>query len=106
MTCAACQAHVQRALRSSPGVAEASVDAPALAQADVGIDGIHRARKTMRIMRQNLFWAFVYNVLGIPVAAGFLFPAFGIVLSPIVASDAMALSSVSVVSNSLRLRRA
>jgi len=106
-------------------------DAPALAQADVGIalgtgtdiaidasdltlmrgdprvvaQAILIARRTMRIMRQNLFWAFIYNVIGIPVAAGALYPAFRVLLSPILASAAMALSSVSVVSNSLRLRR-
>ena len=62
------------------------------------------ARKTMRIIRQNLFWAFVYNFVGIPLAAGLLYPAFGLLLSPIIASEAMALSSVRVVSNSLRLR--
>ena len=106
-------------------------DAPALAQADVGfalgsgtdvaIDasdvtvmrpdltavaaGIALARRTMRTMRQNLFWAFVYNIIGIPIAAGALYPRFGLLLSPVLASAAMALSSVSVVSNSLRLRR-
>ncbi|MGH7693697.1 MAG: heavy metal translocating P-type ATPase [Gemmatimonadaceae bacterium] len=106
-------------------------DAPALAHADVGIaigsgtdvaidasdvtlmrgdlrgvpDAIVLSRRTMRIMKQNLFWAFAYNSVGIPVAAGVLYPVFGILLSPILASAAMALSSVSVVSNSLRLRR-
>jgi Cu+-exporting ATPase len=106
-------------------------DAPALAQADVGMamgggtaiaaeaadvvlmrsdlttvtQAITLSRRTMRTMKQNLFWAFVYNVIGIPVAAGVLYPAFGILLSPVIASAAMALSSVSVVTNSLRLKR-
>jgi Cu+-exporting ATPase len=106
-------------------------DAPALAAADVGIAmgtgtdvamessgvtllkgdllGIVRARRlsraTMRNIRENLFLSFVYNVAGIPVAAGVLYPLFGVLLSPIVAAAAMALSSVSVIANALRLRR-
>jgi Cu+-exporting ATPase len=106
-------------------------DAPALAQADVGIamgtgtdvaiqsagvtlikgnlDGIVRARRlsraTMGNIRQNLFFAFFYNALGVPVAAGVLYPLTGILLNPIIAAAAMALSSVSVISNALRLRR-
>jgi P-type Cu+ transporter len=71
--------------------------------------GIVRARKlsqaTMRNIRQNLFLAFVYNSLGVPVAAGVLYPVFGLLLSPILAAAAMSLSSVSVIANSLRLRK-
>ncbi len=59
----------------------------------------------MRNIRQNLFFAFVYNVLGVPIAAGVLYPAFGLLLSPIIASAAMSLSSVSVITNALRLRK-
>jgi Cu+-exporting ATPase len=107
-------------------------DAPALAQADVGmaigagtdiaveaadvvlmrgdlgsaVQAIALSKRTMRTMKQNLFWAFAYNVVGIPIAAGVLYPMFGVMLSPILASAAMAFSSVSVVANSLRLRRA
>jgi Cu+-exporting ATPase len=107
-------------------------DAPALARADVGIAmgtgtdvamesagitlvkgdlrGLVRARRlsraTMRNIRQNLFFAFVYNALGVPIAAGLLYPAFGLLLSPILASAAMTLSSVSVIGNALRLRHA
>ncbi len=106
-------------------------DAPALAAADVGIAmasgsevavesagmtllkgdiaALVRARKlaraTMTNIRQNLFFAFVYNAVGVPVAAGVLYPVFGVLLSPIIAAAAMSLSSVSVISNALRLRR-
>jgi cation transport ATPase len=62
------------------------------------------SRATMRNIRQNLFFAFMYNALGVPIAAGALYPWFGILLSPIIASAAMALSSVSVIANALRLR--
>ena len=72
------------------------------------LTGIVRARKlsqaTMANIRQNLFFAFIYNAAGIPIAAGILYPAFGILLSPIIAAAAMALSSVSVIGNALRLR--
>src|SRR5205085_10234780 len=71
--------------------------------------GIVRARKlsraTIRNIRQNLFFAFIYNSVGVPIAAGILYPFFGILLSPILASAAMSFSSVSVITNSLRLRR-
>jgi Cu+-exporting ATPase len=74
------------------------------------LTGIARARKlsraTMSNIRQNLFFAFVYNAAGVPLAAGVLYPALGILLSPEIAAAAMALSSVSVIGNSLRLRRA
>jgi Cu+-exporting ATPase len=65
----------------------------------------HLSRATMRNIRQNLFFAFVYNVLGVPIAAGVLYPFFGLLLSPIIASAAMTFSSVSVIANALRLRR-
>jgi Cu+-exporting ATPase len=71
--------------------------------------GIVRARRlsrgTMRNIRQNLFFAFVYNVIGVPIAAGILYPFFGILLSPVIASAAMTFSSVSVITNALRLNR-
>jgi Cu+-exporting ATPase len=69
------------------------------------VTAIALSRRTIKVIRQNLFWAFVYNTLGIPLAAGALYPFTGWLLSPVVASAAMALSSVSVVANSLRLRR-
>ncbi|HXK55497.1 MAG TPA: heavy metal translocating P-type ATPase, partial [Gammaproteobacteria bacterium] len=71
--------------------------------------GIVRARRlsraTMRNIRQNLFFAFIYNTLGVPVAAGVLYPPFGLLLSPIIAAAAMSFSSVSVIANALRLKR-
>ena len=105
-------------------------DAPALAQAEVGIafasgtdvaiesaditllkpdlNGIVKAhnlsKATMKNIRQNLFFAFIYNAIGVPIAAGVLFPVFGVLLSPMIASAAMTFSSVSVIANALRLR--
>jgi len=70
------------------------------------VRAVNLARATMRNIKQNLFFAFVYNAVGVPIAAGVLYPVFGVTLSPIVAAAAMSLSSVSVVGNALRLRNA
>jgi len=106
-------------------------DAPALATSDVGIamasgtdiaiessditllsgnlvklvQAIKLSQKTIRTIKQNLFWAFVYNTIGIPIAAGLLYPFFGVIINPVFASLAMSLSSISVVTNSLLLKR-
>jgi Cu+-exporting ATPase len=100
------RADVGMAMGSGTDVAIAAADVT-LMRPDLRVVGraIELSRRTRATMRQNLFWAFVYNVLGIPIAAGVLYPSFGILLSPVIASAAMALSDVFVVGNSLRLRR-
>ena len=100
------QAHVGIAMGTGTDVAMESADIT-LVKGD--LRGIVRARRlshaTMRNIKQNLFWAFIYNILGVPIAAGVLYPVFGILLSPMIAAAAMSFSSVSVIANALRLRR-
>jgi Cu+-exporting ATPase len=125
MTYASCVARIEKGLADVPGVHEVSVnlameratltyDPARIEASDITlitgdlrgvVTAIALSKRTMRTMKQNFFWALIYNTVLIPVAAGVLYPVAGILLSPILAGAAMAFSSVSVVTNSLRLRR-
>lgn len=100
------QADAGLSMASGSGIAAEAADVTLMrSDLDAAVEAVKLSRRAVRIMRQNLLWAFLYNVIGIPIAAGVLYPVTGMLLSPVFASAAMALSSASVVSNSLRLRR-
>ena len=100
------QAHIGIAMGSGTDIAMETSDITLMSQnLNAVVDAIELSRSTLRKIKQNLFWAFFYNILGIPIAAGMLYPAYGILLKPLFAAAAMSFSSVSVVSNSLLLKR-
>jgi Cu+-exporting ATPase len=100
------QAHIGIAMGTGTDIAMESAGVTLVKGDLLGISKAHRlSQSTMRNIRQNLFFAFIYNALGVPIAAGLLYPFFGVLLSPMIAAAAMSFSSVSVITNALRLRR-